>query len=200
MKRIRIFISSVQSEFTEERAMLCHYIRTDALLGKFFEPFIFEEVPANELPASHVYLKEVELCDIYLGLYGNLYGYEDETGTEDIINKCRDYGLKTPEFHQEEDFKVIIWRAAESQDVPKAIQDDPKAIQDVPKAIQDVPKELANLVNLIKKNPSISRAELARQLNLSERQVRKIMDQLRAEDRLIRRGGKTGQWIITDKQ
>lgn len=193
MKRIRIFISSVQSEFTEERAMLCHYIRTDALLGKFFEPFIFEEVPANELPASHVYLKEVELCDIYLGLYGNMYGYEDETGTEDIINKCRDYGLKTPEFHQEEDFKVIIWRAAESQDVPKAIQDDPKAIQ-------DVPKELANLVNLIKKNPSISRAELARQLNLSERQVRKIMDQLRAEDRLIRRGGKTGQWIITDKQ
>ena len=186
MNRIRIFISSVQSEFTEERAMLCHYIRTDALLGKFFEPFIFEEVPANELPASHVYLKEVELCDIYLGLYGNMYGYEDGTGTEDIINKCRDYGLKTPEFHQEEDFKVIIWRAAESQDVPKAIQDDPK--------------ELANLENLIKKNPSISRAELARQLNLSERQVRKIMDQLRAEDRLIRRGGKTGQWIITDKQ
>ena len=46
--------------------------RTNALLGKFFEPFIFEEVPANEFPVSHVYLKEVELCDIYLGLYGNL--------------------------------------------------------------------------------------------------------------------------------
>ena len=44
MKRIKIFISSVQSEFAEERAMLCHYIRTDVLLGKFFEPFIFEEV------------------------------------------------------------------------------------------------------------------------------------------------------------
>ena len=126
-------------------------------------------------------------------MYWNGYIEKIGTGTEDIINKCRDYGLKTPEFHQEEDFKVIIWRAAESQDVPKAIQDDPKAIQ-------DDPKELANLVNLIKKNPSISRAELARQLNLSERQVRKIMDQLRAEDRLIRRGGKTGQWIITDKQ
>ncbi len=78
MKRIKIFISSVQSEFAEERAMLCHYIRTDVLLGKFFEPFIFEEVPANEYPTSHVYLKEVEFCDIYLGLYGNLYGYEDK--------------------------------------------------------------------------------------------------------------------------
>ena len=60
--------------------MLCHYIRIDVLLGKFFEPFIFEEVPANEYSTSHVYLKEVELCDIYLGLYGNLYGYEDEEG------------------------------------------------------------------------------------------------------------------------
>ena len=37
MKRIRIFISSVQSEFAEERAMLGQYIRTDALLGNFFE-------------------------------------------------------------------------------------------------------------------------------------------------------------------
>lgn len=80
MKRIRIFIRSVQSEFAEERVMLCHYIRTDVLLGKFFEPFIFEEVPANKYPTNHIYLKEVELCDIYLGLYGNLYGYEDEEG------------------------------------------------------------------------------------------------------------------------
>lgn len=90
MKRIKIFISSVQSEFAEERAMLCHYIRTDVLLGKFFEPFIFEEVPANENPVSHVYLKEVELCDIYLGLFGNLYGYEDEWG---ISPTEREYDL-----------------------------------------------------------------------------------------------------------
>ena len=40
MRRIKIFISSVQSEFSKERAMLCHYIRTDVLLGKFFEPFL----------------------------------------------------------------------------------------------------------------------------------------------------------------
>ena len=89
MKRIKIFISSVQSEFAEERAMLCYYIRTDALLGKFFEP-IFEEVPANEFPANHVYLKEVELCDIYLGLYGNLYGFEDAEG---ISPTEREYDL-----------------------------------------------------------------------------------------------------------
>ena len=90
MERIKIFISSVQSEFIHERAMLCHYIRTDVLLGKFFEPFIFEEVPANEHSTSRVYLKEVELCDIYLGLFGNKYGYEDKEG---ISPTEREYDL-----------------------------------------------------------------------------------------------------------
>lgn len=486
MKRIKIFISSVQSEFAEERAMLCYYIRTDALLGKFFEPFIFEEVPANEFPANHVYLKEVELCDIYLGLYGNLYGFEDAegisptereydlaatlhksrlifiksineerrhpketalirkierdvvrktfvdadglrtsvyaslvryleekeyirwrpfdasfdngatledldedkmrnfihmarlkrnfplpietspavllahldlidddgrianaalllfgkkpqkyfiasevkcvqfygdvvekpmpayqiyrgdvfelvdqatsfvmsrinnwvgtreggeraaiptrpelpmdavreaivnavchrdytsnasvqvmlfrnrleicnpgvlpygltvqklhgphkslpanplladpmywngyiekvgTGTEDIINKCREYELRTPEFYQEEDFRVVIWRMEDSLGDPKVIQDDPKVIQDDPKKVGD-------LMELIGSNPSISRAELSRRLALSERQVRKMIDQLRVEGRLVRKGGKTGEWIIMKK-
>ena len=492
MRRIKIFISSVQSEFSEERMMLCHYIRTDVLLGKFFEPFIFEEVPANTFPVTHVYLKEVEQCDIYLGLYGNLYGYEDEegisptereydlatllhksrlifiksidednrhpkenalikkverdivrktfvdieglrtsvyasliryleekeyirwkpfdascyngatlddldedkmkrfiqmarskrnfplsvetppvvllthldliddkmrianaalllfgkkpqkffiasevkcvqfygdvvekpipayqiyrgdvfelvdqatsfvmsridnwvgtrsegenaavpthpelpmdavkeaivnaichrdytsnasvqvmlfrnrlevwnpgvlpygltvqklqgphkslpanplladpmywngyiekvgTGTEDIINKCREYGLKTPEFHQEEDFRVVIWRAGEEQNTPKrskAIQSDPKRS----KAIQSDPKEMERLVGLIKETPAISRAELAKRLDMSERQVRKMIDGLRAEGRLIRKGGKVGEWIVVEE-
>ena len=34
----------MQSEFAEERAMLGQYIRTDALLGKFFEIFLFEDI------------------------------------------------------------------------------------------------------------------------------------------------------------
>ena len=80
MKRIKIFISSVQSEFSMERAMLSQYIRTDALLGKFFETFLFEDVPANESSPQQVYLREVEMSDIYLGLYGNKYGYEDSEG------------------------------------------------------------------------------------------------------------------------
>ena len=35
MKRHRIFISSVQKEFAEERRLLAEYIRKDALLGVF---------------------------------------------------------------------------------------------------------------------------------------------------------------------
>lgn len=115
-------------------------------------------------------------------MYWNGYIEKVGTGTEDIIRKCREYGLKTPEFHQEEDFRAVIWRTVESQNDPKAIQNDPKEVEE--------------LIILIKGNPSISRAELAKQLGLSERQVRKIIDHLRVEERLVRKGGTTGEWII----
>lgn len=80
MQPIRIFISSVQSEFESERKWLCEYIRRDALLGKFFQPFIFEELPAISKSAQQAYLEAAAACDIYLGLYGLKYGYEDEDG------------------------------------------------------------------------------------------------------------------------
>ena len=80
MKKIRVFISSVQSEFNEERQMLFDYLISDSLLGLFFEPFIFEKMPAVEHSVSKVYLDEVERCSIYIGLFGRTYGYEDTDG------------------------------------------------------------------------------------------------------------------------
>jgi hypothetical protein len=77
MKRIKIFISSVQSEFTEERQMLFEYLTTDSLLGMFFEPFVFENIPALNATPETVFLQEVENCDIYMGLFGKNYGCED---------------------------------------------------------------------------------------------------------------------------
>ena len=76
----KIFISSVQSEFAEERQALHDYILADALLGKFFEPFLFERLPATDQGADQVYLQEVERCHIYLGILGQQYGSQDEEG------------------------------------------------------------------------------------------------------------------------
>ena len=76
----RIFISSVQREFAKERKALAEYIRKDAILGKFFEVFLFEEVPAQERKAEGVYLSEVDECDIYLGIFGHTYGNVDSSG------------------------------------------------------------------------------------------------------------------------
>lgn len=69
-----------------------------------------------------------------------------------------------------------------------------KVIQSDPELIQSVPEKL---IALIRNNPSISRAELSKQLNVSERQVRKIIDQFRADKKLTREGGDyNGKWII----
>ena len=44
------------------------------------EVFLFEELPAMDRRADQVYLEEVERCDIYLGIFGYDYGFEDENG------------------------------------------------------------------------------------------------------------------------
>ena len=80
MKRIKVFISSVQSEFAAERRALYEYLTTDALFGRFFESFIFENLPAIDQRADAVYLEEVTKCDIYLGIFGTVYGFEDTEG------------------------------------------------------------------------------------------------------------------------
>ncbi|MCL2648253.1 MAG: DUF4062 domain-containing protein [Phycisphaerales bacterium] len=75
-----IFISSTQKELAAERRALKDYIEGDALLSEFFDVFLFEDMPASGRRADKVYLKEVGRCDIYLGLFGNDYGYEDADG------------------------------------------------------------------------------------------------------------------------
>jgi predicted HTH transcriptional regulator len=76
----RIFISSVQKELAAERRAVKDYIQGDPLLGRFFDVFLFEDLPASDRRADEVYLKEVGRCDVYLGLFGNEYGYEDAKG------------------------------------------------------------------------------------------------------------------------
>lgn len=50
-----------------------------------------------------------------------------------------------------------------------------------------------------KENSSVSRAELAKRLDLSERQIRKMIDRLRDIGKLKREGGKIGKWIIIEE-
>jgi predicted HTH transcriptional regulator len=112
------------------------------------------------------------------------------TGTEDIVNLCKEKGLKTPEYHQEEDFRVVIWR-----NDPEVIQNDPEVIQTDPEVIQTNLELVQAVFDLINENHSISRAVLAKKLGTSERQVRKAIDALR-NNRIRRKGGDSGEWEI----
>ncbi len=78
--KFKLFISSVQKEFAKERAAIFDYVSRDFLFGQFFEPFMFEQLPAHDGNVQQVFLKEATDCDIYLGLFGNEYGHEDADG------------------------------------------------------------------------------------------------------------------------
>lgn len=75
-----IFVSSVQKELVAERRALKDYIHGDPLLRRFFEVFLFEDLPATDRRAGDVYLAEVDRSAIYLGLFGQDYGSEDASG------------------------------------------------------------------------------------------------------------------------
>lgn len=70
----------MQSEFEAERKALANFLRADALLSKFFDPFLFEELPAIDKSVQQVYLNEVESSQIYLSIIGKKYGYRDSEG------------------------------------------------------------------------------------------------------------------------
>ena len=90
--RFKVFISSVQREFAAERQILAEYIRKDALLGKFFDVFLFEEEPACDVEARGLYLPEVERSDVYLGILGAQFGNADADG---VSPTEREYDLAT---------------------------------------------------------------------------------------------------------
>ncbi len=80
MNRYTVFISSVQREFAMEREALFQHFRNDALLKGFFEPVLFEKLPAYTHAPDKVYLEKVQEADIFLVILGQEYGYENENG------------------------------------------------------------------------------------------------------------------------
>lgn len=71
-----------------------------------------------------------------------LKGYIEKagTGTEDIITKCVNYGLEKPEFHQDSDFKVTIWRRQVGQKTSEVDQKTDEVGQKTDEVIEKIPQ------------------------------------------------------------
>ncbi|MBI3273378.1 MAG: DUF4062 domain-containing protein [Planctomycetes bacterium] len=80
MSTSAIFVSSVQKELTEERRALKAFVEGDALLRRFFTVFLFEDLPAADQRVDAVFLDQVDRSSVYVGLFGNDYGFEDAEG------------------------------------------------------------------------------------------------------------------------
>ena len=75
-----LFISSVQKELADERRAVKAFVEGDPLLRRYFTAFLFEDLSASDRRADDVYLDEVNRCAVYLGLFGQQYGFEDAAG------------------------------------------------------------------------------------------------------------------------
>ena len=62
-----VFVSSVQKEVASERQAVRDFVRNDALLHRYFDVFLFEELPARDQRADKLYLDYVDRSAIYLG-------------------------------------------------------------------------------------------------------------------------------------
>ena len=112
--RLKIFISSVQKEFAQQRLDLKAFLLGDAVLRRFIsEVFLFEEQPAKDRRADQVYLEDVERCDIYLGLFGYDYGFEDKEGVSPTEHEY-DYATR-----QGKPRLIYVWGADDKKRAPK---------------------------------------------------------------------------------
>lgn len=92
----RIFISSVQKELAAERRAIALHIHEDPLLRRFFEPFLFEALPASDSRVDEAFLQEVDRSAIYIGIFGHEYGSVNEAGvspTEHEFNRATMRGI-----------------------------------------------------------------------------------------------------------
>lgn len=76
----KVFVSGNQTELSEERMAVKEVINDTPVINKFFEPFLFEDLPAQGLDAVSSFLERVKSSDIYIGILGNSYGSKNDDG------------------------------------------------------------------------------------------------------------------------
>lgn len=71
---VKVFISSNQTEFSEERKFLYDELKKDSFFNETIDLFVFEEDSSKSVPSDEVFISAVEESDIYIGLIGQHYG------------------------------------------------------------------------------------------------------------------------------
>lgn len=67
---VKVFISSNQAEFSEERKFLYDELKKDSFFNETIDLFVFEEDSSKSVPSDEVFISAVEESDIYIGLIG----------------------------------------------------------------------------------------------------------------------------------
>ena len=153
-------------------------------VNKLLEPH--KSLPANPLIADPLFWT----------------GYVDKvgTGTEDIVNLCKDKGLKSPEYHQEEDFRVVIWRRTGNvvQSDPEVILSNPD-VEKMDTTQKTTQKTTQIIMEMMKEKSEVSIEELAAACGITRDGVNYHIRNLKKNNKIRRIGGdKGGHWEVIE--
>ena len=167
----RIFISSVQREFAKERKALAEYVRKDAILGRFFDVFLFEEVPAQERKAG--------------------------TGTGDIIARCREWGLPDPQWQIEDDDDFVMVMPRPQSSTVGSVKTVDKSVD---RSVDwNVDMTCDQVLSILKTNPRATLDQVANVVGLSVRGIEEAIKRLKKAKRIRKVGGKRfGRWEVVE--
>ena len=178
MKKRRIFISSVQKEFAGERAALREYLHADPLLRRFFEVFLFEDLPASDRRTDAVYLGE------YIERMG--------AGTGDMIRRCREAGLPEPIFQITDGFTLTIPRLTATVTTTPSVGLGEKLGE-------KLGETRATIMKAMRDNPRVTVTKLAEILGISTTAVEKNIQYLKSQGYVKRHGpAKGGHWEVLE--
>ena len=151
MNRIKLFLSSVQVMLFKDRLEVWNpgKLPQGMTIAKLNKEHTSN--PVNPVLAHPVYLS----------------GYIEQmgTGTTDIIDHCLDYGLRKPEFHQDDDFRVVLWRPEVQERGEVGVQEG------VQERVQERVQENSNIIKivLVIRGNTVSAKEIKRIMNLKGR-------------------------------
>ncbi len=79
----------------------------------------------------------------------------------------------------------------------ESTQENQKGTQEMQLSTQESTQE--KIIHILRENPSLSTTEVASRLGTTRDGIRKVLDKLRSDGRLVREGStKAGRWIVKD--
>ena len=90
MKKIKVFVSSVQKELENERLAVTELVSSDPFLDKHLKAILFEQLPASANSAEQEYLDALGSSEIYLGIIGFKYGTKGPDGLSAMEREYRE--------------------------------------------------------------------------------------------------------------
>ncbi len=186
--------SSVQVMLFEDRLEVLNSGRLPPPLTVEKLRVAHQSLPANPLIAELMYLLR------YIEKMG--------TGTVDMIRRCRETGIREPEFEVGAGFLTRIWRPADKDSQLRSVR---KTARETRRNTQETTQEIAiktasmpkrdRILALLRYDPTLTREALAHLVGITPNGVKYHLDKLKKAGR-IRHVGPTrkGRWKILESE